>query len=236
MEFYVIIEMNMNSVEIMMISAIEAGDVDLLKVVNESVVPELEALSGVAQVSVSGGSEEYIKVELDETLMNLTCGDFPKTSKRMEEEKKVIHLTLLAGANPNYYRYHLGSVFNSFWNSKKGYGLLELLKDDRFEPPRELQDFYESFCWRPVFCSFSNEEFLLCRQENRNRADLIYTLFQKGMYPTNPKVFEKLEPIVLERDPDFFNKKKKEVLTKLQRAKTPIQIYNAIMGKQKERQ
>lgn len=64
-----IIEMNMNSVDIMTISAIEAGDVDLLKVVNESVVPELESLAGVAQVSVSGGSEEYIKVELDETLM-----------------------------------------------------------------------------------------------------------------------------------------------------------------------
>lgn len=64
-----IIEMNMNNVAIMSISAIEAGDVDLLKVVNESVVPELESLGGVAQVSVSGGSEEYIKIELDETLM-----------------------------------------------------------------------------------------------------------------------------------------------------------------------
>ncbi|MCM1044320.1 MAG: efflux RND transporter permease subunit [Candidatus Gastranaerophilales bacterium] len=64
-----IIEMNMNSVDIMSISAIEAGDVDLLKIVNESVVPELEALSGVAQVSVNGGSEDYIKIELDDTLM-----------------------------------------------------------------------------------------------------------------------------------------------------------------------
>lgn len=65
-----IIEMNMNSVDVMTISVVEAGDVDLLKVVNESVVPELESLASVAQVSVSGGSEEYIKVELDETLMN----------------------------------------------------------------------------------------------------------------------------------------------------------------------
>lgn len=64
-----IIEMNMNSVDIMNISAIEAGDVDLLKIVNESVVPELESLAGVAQVSVSGGSEDYIKIELDDTLM-----------------------------------------------------------------------------------------------------------------------------------------------------------------------
>ena len=65
-----IIEMNVNSMECMMISATETGDVDLLKVINESVVPELEALSGVAQVSVNGGSEEYIKVELNDTLMN----------------------------------------------------------------------------------------------------------------------------------------------------------------------
>ena len=58
-----IIEMNMNSMDVMTISAVEVGDVDLLKVVNESVVPELEALSSVAQVSVTGGSEDYIKVE-----------------------------------------------------------------------------------------------------------------------------------------------------------------------------
>jgi HAE1 family hydrophobic/amphiphilic exporter-1 len=64
-----IIEMNMNSVPIMTISAIEAGDIDLLKVVNESVVPELESISGVAQVDVSGGTEDYIKIELDDTLM-----------------------------------------------------------------------------------------------------------------------------------------------------------------------
>ncbi|MCM1326731.1 MAG: efflux RND transporter permease subunit [Bacteroidales bacterium] len=64
-----IIEMNMNSVPVLAISVIEVGDVDLLKVVNESVVPELESLAGVAQVSVSGGSEEYIKIELDETML-----------------------------------------------------------------------------------------------------------------------------------------------------------------------
>ena len=65
-----IIEMNINSISCMTISAMEVGDVDLLKVLEESVVPELESINGVAQVSVSGGSEEYIKVELDDTLMN----------------------------------------------------------------------------------------------------------------------------------------------------------------------
>ncbi len=65
-----VIEMNMNSMPNMYISATEAGDIDLLKVINESVVPDLEKISGVAQVEVSGGSEEYIKVELNETLLN----------------------------------------------------------------------------------------------------------------------------------------------------------------------
>ena len=65
-----IIEMNINSMSCMSISATEVGDVDLLKVIQESVVPELETINGVAQVSVSGGSEEYIKVELNDTLLN----------------------------------------------------------------------------------------------------------------------------------------------------------------------
>ena len=65
-----VIEMDMNSVPKMNISATEVGDVDLLKVIDESVVPDLEKIPGVAQVETSGGSEEYIKVELNETLMN----------------------------------------------------------------------------------------------------------------------------------------------------------------------
>lgn len=172
---------------------------------------------------------------LDETLMNLTRGDFPKTRKRMAEEREVIHLTLVAGANPNYAEYQRDSVFDSFWYSKKGYGLLELAQNDHFEFPKKLQSFYEGFHWKHVLCSFSDEEFLLCRQENKNRADLIYTLFQKGMYPTNQKVFEKLVPVVLERDPAFFENKKKQVASQLLRAKNPLQIYSALMGQEKER-
>ncbi len=172
---------------------------------------------------------------LNETLMNLTRGDFPKTRKQMEQERKVIQLTLLAGANPNYSDSYNGSIFDSFWYSKKGYGLLELVKDDRFESPKKLQEFYENFRWMRVSCSFSDEEFLLTRQENRKREALIYTLFQKGMYPTNPKVFEKLAPVVLEKDCDFFNKKKEQVVSQMHRAKTPLQIYNAIMGRRKEK-
>lgn len=192
---------------------------------------------------VGWGEKLYSKYEtpedkqkaLNETLMRLTRGDFPKTRKQMEQEKKVIQLTLLAGANPNYSDSYNGSVFDSFWYSKKGYGLLELVQDNRFESPKGLQSFYESICWRPVFCTSSDEKLLVNIQENKNRSDVIYALFQKGMYPTNPKVFEKLAPVVLEKDCDFFNKKKEQVVSQMKRAKTPLQIYNAIMGRRKEK-
>ena len=173
---------------------------------------------------------------LNETLMNLTQGDFPETMEQMEKERKAIRLTLLAGANPNYSDSYHGSVFDSFWYSKKGYGLAELLKDDRFESPVKLQEFYERFDWKPLYCGDFDEELLLKKKENENRADVIYTLFQKGMYPTNPKVFEKLLPVVLEKDCEFFNKRKEQTITQLKHAKTPVQVFNALMGQRKEKQ
>ena len=63
------VEMNMNSMPCTVISAVEKGDIDLYKVIEDSVKPELEKISGVAEVATSGGTEEYIKVELNETLM-----------------------------------------------------------------------------------------------------------------------------------------------------------------------
>lgn len=100
-----VIEMNMNSIPNMYISATELGDIDLLKVINESVVPELEKISGVAQVEVNGGSEEYIKVELNETLMNqygltmdsiaqmLTMVDFSYPAGTVTQGKQNISVT-----------------------------------------------------------------------------------------------------------------------------------------------
>ena len=49
-----IIEMNINAVDVIDISAIEKGDIDLEKIIKEDVVPQLETLPGSAQVSVYG--------------------------------------------------------------------------------------------------------------------------------------------------------------------------------------
>lgn len=100
-----VIEMNMNSMPNMYLSATEIGDIDLGKVLKESVVPDLEKISGVAQVEVSGGSEEYIKVELNETLMNqygltmdsiaqaLTMVDFTYPAGNVTQGKQNINVT-----------------------------------------------------------------------------------------------------------------------------------------------
>ena len=64
-----IIEMSIDQMETMDISVTAVGDSDVLSYVNDTMVPELETISGVADVSVSGGRESYIKVELDSQAM-----------------------------------------------------------------------------------------------------------------------------------------------------------------------
>ena len=61
-----IIEMNMDSMPSITYSVSTSDGTDALAFANQDVVPELEALSSVAQVTVSGGQEQYIKVELTE--------------------------------------------------------------------------------------------------------------------------------------------------------------------------
>ena len=65
----IIIEMSIDQMETMDISVTAVGDSDVLSYVNDTMVPELETISGVADVTVSGGRENYIKVELNSQAM-----------------------------------------------------------------------------------------------------------------------------------------------------------------------
>ncbi len=65
----VIVEMAIDQMETMDVSVTAVGDSDVLSYVTDTMVPELETLSGVADVSVSGGRENYIKVELNSQAM-----------------------------------------------------------------------------------------------------------------------------------------------------------------------
>lgn len=64
-----IIEMAMDQMETMDISVKSVGDSDVLSYVEDTMVPELETLSGVAKVEVYGGKSNYIKVELNSQAM-----------------------------------------------------------------------------------------------------------------------------------------------------------------------
>lgn len=65
----VVVEMAMDQMETMDVSVTAVGDSDVLSYVNDTMVPELETLSGVADINVSGGRENYIKVELNSQAM-----------------------------------------------------------------------------------------------------------------------------------------------------------------------
>lgn len=60
-----IIELNVNSLPTVMISASAEGDIDLLNYIENDVVPELERITDVAEVEVSGGKEAYVSVSLN---------------------------------------------------------------------------------------------------------------------------------------------------------------------------
>ncbi len=59
-----IMEMNMNDMPSISLAVNNDSQENLYNYVNDKIVPEFEKLSNVASVSVAGGHEEYIKVEL----------------------------------------------------------------------------------------------------------------------------------------------------------------------------
>lgn len=65
----IIIEMSMDMMPVIALSAEKKGDIDLLSYIDQEISPEFEKLSGVAQVSVYGGQENYISVCLNEQRM-----------------------------------------------------------------------------------------------------------------------------------------------------------------------
>lgn len=65
----IVMELAMDQSATMNLSVTAEGTYDIAGYVDDILVPELETLSGVADVDVSGGRENYIKVELDSDAM-----------------------------------------------------------------------------------------------------------------------------------------------------------------------
>ncbi len=64
-----IIEMDVNQVPTVSISATSNGSSDMMAYINETVVPALEGVSNVARVEVNGGKTNYVRVRLNEDSM-----------------------------------------------------------------------------------------------------------------------------------------------------------------------
>ena len=65
----VIIEMDVNQVPTVMISATSNGSSDMMAYIEETVVPALEGVGNVARVDVTGGRTNYVRVRLNEDNM-----------------------------------------------------------------------------------------------------------------------------------------------------------------------
>lgn len=65
-----VIQMDVNAIPSIMYSVSTTDGSDAYSIVNDTIVPELEAVSTVADVEVSGGREHYIRVLLDEEALN----------------------------------------------------------------------------------------------------------------------------------------------------------------------
>ncbi|MBC8584000.1 efflux RND transporter permease subunit [Youxingia wuxianensis] len=73
-----IMEMSMDSSSIMDLSIQAASDDNIYSYIENTVVPEIEKISGVSEVSMQGGTREYVQVELKEEEMEqygLTMSD-----------------------------------------------------------------------------------------------------------------------------------------------------------------
>lgn len=180
---------------------------------------------------------------LNDTLHRLTMGDFPSTLKQMQEEKQLFHLTLEAGANPNYkYRPDSESIFSSVLFNRKIHMAVEVAQakdfyfsentDAVFDALRHDLSYYKVTDFIPFpERNFSDEEPITATEKlktarvyfnfwKEQNKELVYTLFQKNIYPHDEKIYKALEPIVSEMDAQFFEKKKEQMVRKLTLANT----------------
>ena len=66
----VIVQMDVNAIDTMTISVTNDGSSDMMAYIEDTMVPALESVPDVARVEVTGGRENYIRVQLDEQKMN----------------------------------------------------------------------------------------------------------------------------------------------------------------------
>jgi len=148
------------------------------------------------------------QLALNETLCRLAKGDPARSMERLEEERRIIQLVLTAGADPNcssHYGMPDESILQSFMSYKKTYGALEVAKADSFMRPKTLDNTFNELVYSldyylqdgQLFPDFwdTAEEYALYKRDVADKIKLVCVLFDKGMYPSDPKVRQLLQPI-----------------------------------------
>ena len=181
---------------------------------------------------------------LNKALERLVGVNFPSTVEQMNKEKGLVRLMLDAGADPNFHSdIYADRIFDKFSSQRKSYIALEIAKTEGFSGPKDTENTFNLLAdslrhylvWGRPLSGDTKEENAVITQNCSDRKELVYLLFQEGLYPRNKELFQALVPIVLEKESDFFDKRKEQIIRRLQRAKTPLQIYNALMGQGKEK-
>ena len=182
---------------------------------------------------------------LNKTLESFVEADFPSSVKQMKKEREMVGLILEVGADPNYYsEAYNQNIFDAFLGKRKSHIALEIAKADGFAKPGNVDQTFNFLAdaltfylqWNRPYPGATQEETIVKAQNCQDRKELVCNLFQKNIYPHDRDVFVKLIPVVLEKDPDFVEKKKQQVIAQLIQAKTPVQFFNALMGKSKEKE
>ena len=65
----VVIELNMSQSADMILNVRAEGELDLKKTLEDTLIPDMESITDVAQVDVSGGTQDYIRVLLREDML-----------------------------------------------------------------------------------------------------------------------------------------------------------------------
>jgi len=186
------------------------------------------------------GSNLERQSALNETLYNLANRKIPNTvwcpltTESIEQERHIIQLTLAAGANPNYahyysFYYYPETVFDAFMRNNKYHGALEVAKTKGFTGPQNQEAFkileqglrFYKY-WGHPYPGETKIESALYAQECHDQIELVSTLFSKKIYPYDPRICQALLPIV---------EKKKQNKNSQQNTKTPLQLFNELMGK-----
>ena len=65
-----IIQMDVNAMDTVTISAVNNGSADMMAYINDTLEPQLKSVPNVAKVNVTGGRENYVRVKLNQDKMN----------------------------------------------------------------------------------------------------------------------------------------------------------------------